>query len=247
MIYLYAIAAKYDESVKPPLGVEGEEVYQLKCSSFYPVISFIMEGKNQISLSKESVYKHENVIECYMEQMPLLPVRFNTLFKNKDELVSVLERYSLEIETNLLKVTDCIEMGVKALVKEESLKKQKNNGNLKFDKGISKAKKYILDKFQEHKESFYLQEEYKAVGKQIFNLLEKYAKQGKAFPLTANSLLILNSAFLVQNNSLETFKEQFQKIKGKHNDLAFLLSGPWPPYSFIDFSIERKDEAKACQ
>lgn len=247
MIYLYALAEQFDSSLDPPLGIENQGVYQVNLGSFAPILSTLFaEGevsKREVNLSKEAIYQHENIVEFFMNYGTILPVCFNTVFDNKEELIHTLNRYRLEIETNLLKVSGCVEMGVKALAKEDKEKKDYTESSLNDVQNIqgelSKAKKYILDKFLSHKEAFYLQEKYKAKGKVIYGLLKEFAKQGTMFPITATSCMILNSAFLVPKDSIVNFKENFNKIKVDHKEFAFLLSGPWPPYSFVDFQIEK--------
>lgn len=245
MIYLYAIAHELNPSLDPPPGIDNQGVYQINCGSFAPVLSTTFS--EEVNLSKEAIYRHENVVEFFMRHTSILPVRFNTLFDSTEALIDTLKRYRLEIETNLLKVSGCIEMGVKALAKEDKEKRSNARSGLNDVQNIqgelSKAKKYILDKFSSHKEAFYLQERYKDQGKVIYGLLKEFAKQGVVFPIAATSHMILNSAFLVPKESIANFKEKFNRIKTEHKDLAFLLSGPWPPYSFVDFQIE-KGESK---
>jgi len=247
MIYLYAIAGQFDSSLDSPPGIENQGVYQISCGSFAPVLSTLLTT-GEVNLSKEAIYKHENIVEFFMNHTSVLPVRFNTLFDNKEELINTLHRYSLEIETNLLKVATCVEMGVKVLAKEDKEKRSDSKSSLNDIQNIqgelSKAKKYILDKFSSHKEAFYLQEKYKAQGKVIYSLLKEFARQGAMFPIAVTSCMILNSAFLVPKDSVANFKEKFHKIKIDHKEFAFLLSGPWPPYSFVDFQIEKTQTGK---
>lgn len=245
MIYLYAIAGEVVSSLDPPTGIENQGVYQINLGSFAPVLSTTLS--EEITLSKEAIYRHEKVVEFYLEHSALLPVRFNTLFKNEEELVTTLKTYELEIETNLHKVSGCVEMGIKVLVKDSS---RKNSNGYSFTKNISrdnmsKAKQYLLDKLSSYKESLYIQEIYKEQGESIYTSLNEYSRLGIKFPISSDSFLILNSAFLVPKESLSSFKNKFQEIKQTNTDLAFLLSGPWPPYSFVDFSIQKKADVIA--
>ena len=249
MIYLYAIAHEFNQSLDPPVGIENQGVYKINCGTFALIVSPTLTTNKEITLSKESIYGHEKVVEFYLQYTELLPVRFNTVFDNEAVLISTLKPYSLEIETNLVKVSNCIEMGIKVLVKNAQAKKSnvsdpENTFYNQTTEDIPKAKKYILDKFSAYKDAFYLQEKYKAQGKTIYNLLEECSRQSIKLPIAANSHLILNSVFLVQKKSLNDFKIKFQTIKQDFADFAFLLSGPWPTYSFVDFSIDKNPKAK---
>ena len=49
--------------------------------------------------------------------------------------------------------------------------------------------------------------------------------------------LLLNHSFLVEKNKFSKFSEEIAKLEKKHNDLKFLYTGPWPPYSFVNIKI----------
>ena len=49
--------------------------------------------------------------------------------------------------------------------------------------------------------------------------------------------LLLNHSFLVEKNKFSEFSEEIAKLEQKHNDLKFVYTGPWPPYSFVNIRI----------
>ena len=49
--------------------------------------------------------------------------------------------------------------------------------------------------------------------------------------------LLLNHSFLVEKNKFSRFSEEIAKLEKKHNDLKFLYTGPWPPYSFVNINV----------
>mgnify|MGYP001558977299 CR=1 FL=1 len=49
--------------------------------------------------------------------------------------------------------------------------------------------------------------------------------------------LLLNHSFLVEKNKFSEFSEEIAKLEQKHNDLKFVYTGPWPPYSFVNIKI----------
>jgi hypothetical protein len=48
--------------------------------------------------------------------------------------------------------------------------------------------------------------------------------------------IILNAAYLVNQNSATAFKSKFQELKKAYGSvgLIFHMSGPWAPYSFLE-------------
>lgn len=56
--------------------------------------------------------------------------------------------------------------------------------------------------------------------------------------------LVLNSSFLVERERLDEFSEEVERLQRKYGDqLDFLYSGPWAPYSFIYIRIGEKGMA----
>ena len=49
--------------------------------------------------------------------------------------------------------------------------------------------------------------------------------------------LLLNHSFLAEKNKFSEFSEEIAKLEQKHNDLKFVYTGPWPPYSFVNIKI----------
>jgi hypothetical protein len=45
--------------------------------------------------------------------------------------------------------------------------------------------------------------------------------------------LVVRAAYLLEPAQVGAFQETFEAIRQAHVDLRFLLSGPWPPYSFV--------------
>jgi hypothetical protein len=55
--------------------------------------------------------------------------------------------------------------------------------------------------------------------------------------MVTNSIL-LDAVFLVKKNKKDEFIQAISTFKQQHDDLQFLLTGSWPPYSFVDIVIE---------
>jgi hypothetical protein len=49
-----------------------------------------------------------------------------------------------------------------------------------------------------------------------------------------DELEVLRAAYLVERERVDLFREAVERIQRAHPDLALLLTGPWPPYSFTD-------------
>ena len=50
--------------------------------------------------------------------------------------------------------------------------------------------------------------------------------------------LLLNYSFLVERNKFSEFSEKIGELEERHQELKFLYTGPWPPYSFVNIKIQ---------
>ena len=57
--------------------------------------------------------------------------------------------------------------------------------------------------------------------------------QEEWFKLRKDWFSIYNWASL----SRKGYSEEIAKLEKKHNDLKFLYTGPWPPYSFVNINV----------
>ncbi|MBV0926056.1 GvpL/GvpF family gas vesicle protein [Halomicroarcula limicola] len=50
--------------------------------------------------------------------------------------------------------------------------------------------------------------------------------------------LLLNNSYLVERDERESFDDAVDAVREAHPDLTVQYSGPWAPYSFVDFHIK---------
>lgn len=50
--------------------------------------------------------------------------------------------------------------------------------------------------------------------------------------------LLLNHSFLVEKSRFLGFSKEIAKLEKKHKNFKFIYTGPWPPYSFVNISIQ---------
>jgi hypothetical protein len=48
---------------------------------------------------------------------------------------------------------------------------------------------------------------------------------------------VLRASYLVDRPAVAEFRGLAQRLQAEHPDVAFLCTGPWPPYSFVEASV----------
>lgn len=69
-----------------------------------------------------------------------------------------------------------------------------------------------------------------AVAADCFRVLRRYAVAALTMPQEDD---VMRSAYLISEDGWDDFAEHIQEQAGRHEDLLFRQTGPWPPYDFV--------------
>ena len=72
-------------------------------------------------VSRDNTLAHQRAIEAVMAQHPVLPVRFATIAEDEDKVKRILKAEYDSFKQLLAKVSDKVELGLKAVVPGEHL------------------------------------------------------------------------------------------------------------------------------
>lgn len=243
--YLYAVFIKEDNQ---SLSFDGLTAVAYK--SLAAVVEE-KEVKNYHNLPKEETIKelisHQQKIEKIMKLSPILPVKFGTILKSKEEVKSVLEKGYFFLSNTLREVEDKIELDLVCFWNAEKAAQmayQKSKRVRNLQEKITKKKDVTFeDKIAVGKlVADYLAAKREKLRNQILKTLKKEAVESCSHAL-ADVNMLFNQAFLVEKKKQEAFNRALNKLDSKFADLLnFRLVGPLPPYSFATLLVESLDE-----
>jgi hypothetical protein len=188
-------------------------------------------------ITEDRVLIHERVVESLMGNYTVLPMRFITVFKNRDGALSLMRDHYIDFKNNILRLRNKVEYGIRViwsgdLVREGIARKLEEETEQLSISGNTPAKNYLKKKLKEYRINTKFKEEAEENITLIDNLFQNLAAEKKLEKLKSNDLL-LSACYLVEKNRQSQFKETFEKLKNTHTHLKYLFSGPWPPYNFI--------------
>jgi len=228
--------------VKGIQGISGSDLYVLTFKDISVAVSDFTPSK--YTISKELAIDFARVIEELSQQVILLPVRFGTFLKS-DEIVNqlLISHYDSFLK-NLQKVENKYEFGLKALWDyekcSEKIRTKSASEVVKAGDYFSTSTihtNYLLEKIKKHRMEDALLKHVEALVEEILRHLAEINPDCKFKKMVTNSI-ILDAVFLVKKNKKDEFIQAIEVFKQQHNDLQFLLTGPWPPYSFVDIVID---------
>ncbi len=234
------------------LGIHGDQpVFVVASGDFAMVAS--REPMKKYPLERSILIAHQAVNEKFMQQTPVLPVKFCTMAENEAQIIDqVLKRKERteEFYKAFHHVRDKNEFGLRARWKNldqvfaaigEENEKVKNTKEETLKLQGEKQRMALIEVGHVVKEAL----------EQKNNFMAETLLQGLS-PLAAeykkNNVLgdmnILNACFLVDEKQQGKFDEAVNTVVSHHeNQIQFRYVGPTPPFNFIEIVI-RWDEAK---
>lgn len=262
--YIYCIREKRNSKF-PLRGIDDGEVFVSQYLDLEAIVSEVSlekfnseeiqrKAKEDLGWIKKNAEIHEKVVEEAMNfqgekslaKMPVMPMKFGTIFRTKERLENVLKKRYGQFKKTLKNLRGKQEWGVKVYLDRKVLEKgirklsalvqEKEKEIAKLPEGIG----YFMEKEAEdviQKETGRALQDYT---EDAFKALKQYADES----IRAKNLdkefsgellpMVLNAFFLVSRENLESFTKEINDLikKRQPDGFYFKHSGPWPPYHF---------------
>lgn len=257
-IYLYCLA--YPECIPIITGLQEREIYGI--DETQPVFFLEQDGivavighasssefneKNLGDLDWIGVRgsRHEQVVEAVMENSPVVPVRFGTLFHSRTTLSRFLNRNSKIVSRILNALQGKAEWSIKGYLNTDAASRKITAENVEIQTGLatlspSPGVRYLqqkkLDGMVKSEMSAWIEHLIHSIdatlassslGMAELRLLEQPAP-------TQGERMIFHRSFLVCNQNLAVFRAIVGEQAESHSNdgLRLELRGPWPPHNF---------------
>ena len=225
-------------------GISDSSLYVISGGGLNAIVSDV--NISEFVADKSAAIDYANVIESFFFHFSLLPMRFGSIMESPEAVKAMLENNSPEILHNLGKVAGKFEFGLKIICDSEKLKAKlsvKSDNISKVEKPskdettLSVYRDYVNKKLAEHRlEELMLAHVESLIATLTaslgsLNSINKFRKM-----LTDNT--IVDAIFLIGKEKKSDLIDLIAEIQNDNPGLNFVLTGPWPPYSFVDVTIK---------
>ena len=249
--YLYCLAPSSRDIQASATGVDGRHATRLRaygesCAAYCEVDLDEFVGERAEAQLQDlawlgpRVCRHEVVIEQIMNQAPVLPARFATLFSSLDSLDKFVLEHREAIAGFFTELGGQQEWAVKGLL-DRAGALEKLSHPAEEEPAGSLGGRYLQErriKAQAERElnqwlRTFCQHVVAALGAHAGGFRERKVVAPAAEATAAE--VVLNWAFLIPPEGLQDFRASLQRFNDVEAfpGLLLALSGPWPPYSFI--------------
>jgi len=217
-----------------PRGIDGGTVSLLSEGELAAAYSTVPNSLTMPTLDQAKAYAR--VVDALHRTCTLLPMRYGSVLETEDQVAELLRTRRAEFLARLRELDGSVEMGIRIMLTKEQQQARSCESPCSRS-APCKGAAYLQARQRHYAEvDWYAQaacaqaERYKAAFDGLFikcrmeSSLLTYSTAGAAF---------LSLYFLVKRDCQEPFRRTFRELS--HRESAkILLSGPWPPYNFVE-------------
>jgi hypothetical protein len=228
-------------------GMKGIAEAELSVVSLDQISAVVSDlEKADLIADQTNAIAFAGIIENLEQHFTLLPMRYGSIMESAELIRKMLELNYTEFEQNLQKVENQSEFGLKVFCNSEKLKEQLR---IKYEtdelppvKANQEIRKsvfldYINKKLKEHRLEEKLVSYVDLIIAEFSEKLTRLHAVSKIRKRTTSTILI-DAVFLLKKEMKDELIQAVKESQNKHPELNYMLTGPWPPYNFVDINIK---------
>jgi hypothetical protein len=206
-------------------GIEGNQVFLYPASDLAVVVSEHLPSQ---PLSAQSHKDHARVIADCFRSATVLPFRFGTVFANDDLLRRSIRSNQRQFLSNIAQLTGKCEMHMR-LTLEDCCREQIKDA---FNTAAPVGRTYLSDMRESATLLRERQTRARSLSTQLNRMFSPLAEELSCRCLDSGKMQ-LEVSHLIGSRQVERYQNKFQSARDQMRDCQFQLSGPWPPYHFV--------------
>jgi hypothetical protein len=230
-LYVYCLAERIDALTTPVSGISGARVDLITVVDFSLLVSEF-EG-DSVPITRENVLNHDNVVRSVLNQTTPLPFRFGSVV-DEERLSSYVISRREALLAKLAQLRGCIEMSVKIIWNTDQKEIEENSRTVE-----GPGAEFLKQKQREILGGEHRAEVAKEVSAWLSDQVQSLVRQEEV-SLCPTEKLIVAAAHLVDRQEATKYRERLAEARKTRPELHFLVSGPWPPYTFSNIELEVK-------
>lgn len=230
-LYVYCVAEDIDVLDDPVTGISGAPVHLLKTENFSVLVSDL--DADVVQVTRENALAHAAVVRSILSRTTPLPFRFGTLV-TQQQLTNYLIARKPALETKLAEVRGCVEMSVKIIWDVSGTEPEPSD-----DSTQGSGARFLKQKRREILGGERSAAEAETISTWLHGKVSGLTRDEQV-TLRPSQRLVLAAAHLVERGKIPQYRGKVAEARQDRPELHFLVSGPWPPYSFANIELEFK-------
>lgn len=238
LVYCIFLEDRYPRMDDPPVGVAGSQTYVVADNQLAAAVSALHHS--EIPQDYSAILTYHNVIQSFHDQLDVVPLRFGTVFNEEEEVTRLLAKHGERYKKLLEELDGCVEMGIRVISDDMRLAADSCNKEyiLSPPTAPGTGAAYLAErKALYDAEALATKMEQEAIEQYRIpfdGIFVRFKGETSRRPVLGaqSRTTLLSLDFLLPRQSEESFRKVYKNLKSGKN-ARMMLSGPWPPYSFV--------------
>ena len=229
-LYVYCLAEGPERLNKTLHGVSGAAVRIVEFDEDLSAVVSVC-GSDGFQVNRKNALAHHEVVQSITEQTTPLPARFGTVV-TVEQLRNYVSTHQQAIKAKLAHVRGGVEMTVRMIrsIDTNTSQEPENAG------GPGTA--FLLEKRRE-----ILREDAGAAQKGELSAwlrerLGDLIKEEKISVTPSETVILARADHLIERVNVQEYRTKMAGAVEERPEIRFMVSGPWPPYSFANIELE---------
>jgi hypothetical protein len=242
--YIYGVVPAGSRARPKGSGIGGKSLRLVASGELAAITSDVPDGP--LEAGRDELMAHSQVLEETLgKTSAVLPMRFGVVMPNEDSVrKELLDAYRPDLEAQLDEMDGKIEMNLKGIYDEAAVLREvvaENREIAALREAISSAPpeaayperirlgELVAETLNAKREA------------DAHALLERLAPHAIELDVSPPILerMVVNAAFLLERGNTQAFDDELERIaEENHPRINFKLTGPLPPHSFVELSLE---------
>ncbi len=217
-----------------PAGVGGQRVSTVDHGGLGAVLSELAEADSPLDTSELLAY--ERVVECFHRQLTVIPLRYGGRVECPGDAIVLLRENHRAYCTLLHELEGLGEMGIRALLDTSGAATERSPGPViprSFPLSCASGAAYLAAKRQSFLGLDRAALDQRRLAEELCGCLADFFVRRKVEYPESSGTHLLSLYFLVHRDSVGSFRRAACHLRPQAS-VKLLLSGPWPPYNFVD-------------
>ena len=232
-LYFYCITRSSAGVPDQASGVSQSPIQAIGAGELQALVSPVLPSDLDAQDSprvERNIRAHDNVVKAAFDLGPIIPLRFGTVLRDEQAVCEVLETHHDRISDALALLHDKKEWGVKVRLSAQA----------NAEACPASGREYLRQKADQGRLA--RARDVARLAEELHRALSAAVVDTTLLP-TREKEIVLNAAYLVENSEESRFHDLLETLEDRlsHEDLRIEVSGPWPPYNFVnlDLSLQR--------
>ena len=229
-LYVYCLAEGVERLNKTPDGVANAEVRIVEFDEDLAALVSVCRS-DAFKINRKNALAHHEVVRSITEQTTPLPARFGTVV-TIEQLRNYVSTNHQALKAQLAHLRGRVEMNVRMIRTIDG--SDTPQGSIRVGPGTA----FLLEKRSE-----ILREQAGAAQKGQLSawLREKLGdliKEEKISVTPSETIILARADHLIERADVQEYRTKMAAAVEERPEIRFMVSGPWPPYSFANIELE---------